>query len=346
MAVKKITISQAATYWQTLIKVRMNIRVCFTIIIFLQLASCVSVETNCPQTPVLKGVIEPARLMKDLEVLSNDNMQGRETASEGSLRAQDYIISRFKQIGLAQYRDNFKHHFEFGKNTHTQATNLIGWIEGTTRKDQYIVVTAHYDHLGKTGNKIYNGADDNASGVAAMIHLAEYLNLHRPQLSVIFVATDAEEKGLHGAKAFMNKPPVKIEKIVLNLNLDMVARGGKRQRIYLAGTKKNPQFKSITQSVISNAGVCVRRGHDGQSRVRGSLRSGTNWANASDHSIFAKKKIPYLYFGVDLHQDYHQPADTFQKIDPLFFSSVVETIIATFNQLDLSGLLNQKIIEK
>ena len=103
---------------------------------------------------------------------------------------------------------------------------MVAWLEGTQYPDKYIVITAHYDHLGKSGGKIYNGADDNASGVAAMLSIAEQLRRSRPKHSVIFLATDAEEKGLYGAKAFVQKPPVEISSIRFNLNLDMLAQGG------------------------------------------------------------------------------------------------------------------------
>ena len=116
------------------------------------------------------------------------------------------------------------------------------------------MITAHYDHIGHQDSKVFNGADDNASGVAAMLTLARKIKEVGSNNSVIFVATDAEEKGLWGSKHFVNFPPIKLEDIQYNINLDMVARGEVKNRLYVSGTRKN----NILKTLITNASLKLR----------------------------------------------------------------------------------------
>lgn len=119
---------------------------------------------------------------------------------------------------------------------------MVGYLPGCTYPEHYIAVTAHYDHLGKQGHKIFHGADDNASGVAVMLELASRLSQRCPAYSYIFIATDAEEGGLYGSKAFIAAPPLALNNIVLNLNLDMLGRPDRRGRLYLTGAKRFPDL--------------------------------------------------------------------------------------------------------
>ncbi|TQV87690.1 M20/M25/M40 family metallo-hydrolase [Aliikangiella coralliicola] len=315
-------------------RVRLNFTTrLFTLLSLILVVSCSSKLPPCPPNASPTLLIDRQTLLNDLKILSADSMEGRKVGTKGSANAQDFIAQRFQQIKLKSFEENFRHFFKYGSDQQ-QGVNMIAWLKGKQYSDQYIVVTAHYDHLGKKGSRIFNGADDNASGVSAMLSLAEYLSKNVPRRSVIFVATDAEEDGLHGAKAFIKNPPVELEQIKYNFNLDMVARGGYRKRLYLAGTRKNKQLNSLAAKSINQAKVCLRKGHEGRTRIRGASVQSTNWDNASDHSPFVKKKIPYLYFGVDLHKDYHQPSDTFENINADFFTASVETIVNTFRLLD------------
>lgn len=291
-------------------------------------------HSTCPPSSQLKGLVNQERLLTDLNRLASDQMQGRKVATEGSKLAQNFLEQRFEQIGLRSFADNYRHPFSYGSMIQHQATNLIGWLPGIQQPNQYIVVTAHYDHLGMSGKKIFNGADDNASGVSAMLSLAEFLVKNPNQHSVIFVATDAEEPGLYGSKAFLADPPVAMEKIRLNVNMDMVARGGVYRRLYLAGTRKNPELKQLAKSSARQASVCLKIGHDRTAKLRGTSLQVRDWSKSSDHAPFIKNNIPYVYFGVDQHRDYHKTSDTIENIEPLFFTAAVETIINTFTMLD------------
>jgi len=291
--------------------------------------------------------VDKTRLIADLKTLSSPAMQGRKALSKGSEKAQDFIVRRFRQARLKPFNTDYRQRFYkpgfFQRDTRRhRGTNVIGWVEGTHRPQDFIVITAHYDHLGVKGRRIYPGADDNASGVAAMLALADFMTRSGTRHSVIFVATDSEEQGLYGVKDFLERPPVAIEQIRLNINLDMLGRGGGRQRLYVAGTRASQPLKEMISKVAQNTSICLKTGHDGIERARrGSARS-TNWRKASDHAEFHQNGIPYLYFGVDTHRDYHQPSDTFNRIDQPFYAAAVNAVLATFelvdgNQANFSG---------
>lgn len=298
------------------------------------LAGCASKYPPCPTTVEFKQLVNQQKLLSDIKTLSSREMQGRKPQSIGSIKAASFIRRSFVNSNLKTINKNYDHPFTFGLADNKHGVNLIGLKPGTNKKDQYIVITAHYDHIGKVGRKVFYGADDNASGVSAMIAIADFLKDKPTEHSILFVATDAEENGLFGAKEFVKNPPVEFEKIKYNINIDMVSQGGAGKRLYIAGTRKNPQFKPLAETLIRTAGVCLRPGHEGRQKLKGSMLTRMSWNYASDHAPFNKKGVPFLYFGVDLHRHYHQPSDKFENIDPEFFIAAVETIIEAVESVD------------
>lgn len=272
----------------------------------------------------------------DIKLLAADHMEGRKTGSAGNLRAQNYIVERYQQIGLLSFNENlqFQHPFEKQQwSSDITGVNLIGWLKGQHKPEAFIVISAHYDHLGKRGSKVFNGADDNASGVAAMLFIAEKLAIKRPKHSVIFLATDAEELGLYGAYAFTQQPSVPLKQIRFNLNLDMLAHGGRKKRLYVYGARKYPQFKALVDELKVSSSINIKSGRkaygngysDGQ-RI--------NWTKASDHGAFHKIKIPFLFLGVAEHRYYHTDKDTIETIDQEFYREAVLTSLQTFRAMD------------
>lgn len=269
---------------------------------------------------------------QDLQVLAEDSMQGRAVGSAGSQLAQDYILRRFAELGLEPlnggYRQSFIHDFSFGKPL--TGSNLVGVRRGCILPQHFIVITAHYDHLPMAGRQIFNGADDNASGVAGLLYLAKKSGEKCPAYSQLFVATDAEERGLFGAKAFWSKWPHQ-QNVVLNINLDMISRGEKSSKLYLAGRRTFPQLSElVTRANALGHQVKLVLAHDQRTplaRARSTLDQ-IDWPNASDHAIFRRAGIPYCYFGVDTHPQYHTAEDDWQRIDPVFFQQAL-AIIAT-----------------
>jgi len=271
--------------------------------------------------------IDRKTLLSDVETLSADKYEGRKTGTPGNFMAADYIINRFKELGLESYNKDFKHPFIFRnrRNEEIKGVNLIGYIKG--KSDRVIVISAHYDHVGINNSEIFNGADDNASGVAAILSVAKYFTENKPKNTLLFIAFDAEEMGLQGAYSFLKAPNPTKELIKLNINLDMVSHNDKSE-LFAAGTYKTPIIKDIMQNADKNTGITIRFGHDEPNTGK------DDWTMQSDHGPFAKENIPFVYFGVEDHDDYHKPSDDFVNINPDFFYSASNAILKSIIRLD------------
>jgi Zn-dependent M28 family amino/carboxypeptidase len=211
-----------------------------------------------------------------------------------------------------------------------EGANVLGMCVGSEPKRPYFVVSSHYDHLGIRDGQMYPGADDDASGVAVMLEIAAFCQKTPLRHSIVFAAFDAEERGLQGAKAFMVKPPVPQDRIGLDVNLDMVSRNDRRE-IFVTGTYHYPELKAVLDEVARRAPITVLFGHDKPVAIAGGVE---DWTNQSDHGPFHAAKIPFVYFGVEDHADYHKPTDTADKINRGFFVDVAETILDAVIALD------------
>lgn len=275
------------------------------------------------------NIINAAQLLRDIEILAADDMQGRGIGTPGSAKARDYVVKRFKESGLKSFGESYLQPFDFATRSGTKVNgvNVIGYIEGKKIKDKYIIVTAHYDHVGVQKSEIYNGADDDASGTSALFAIAEYFKKNKPTHSIIFAAFDGEESGLRGARAFVAAPPVAKESILLNINMDMVSRN-ERNELYAAGTYHYPNLKPMLEQIAKQAKIKLLLGHDRPEQKR------DDWTNQSDHGAFHAAKIPFIYFGVEDHKDYHRPTDDFANIQPEFYVRAVETILEAVRSFD------------
>ena len=280
-------------------------------------------------------------LMDALRTLASPALEGRLAGSPGGREARRYIRDAFKQIGLEPVgTDGYDQPFGFaqtrgggggpanrspsGAPEFRDGVNVLGRVRGTAAGAKAIVITAHYDHLGVRGRRVYPGADDNASGVVALLAIARAGVAGAPRHPLIFAALDAEEVGLQGARAFLRAPPVPKDAIAIDINLDMVARGDKNE-IYASGTYHYPWTKPIVEDVQRRTSIRILFGHD---RPRGLAPAGEDdWTMQSDHGVFHQAGIPFVYFGVEDHADYHQPTDTADRIDPAFFRASVEMLV-------------------
>ncbi|MDG2530770.1 M20/M25/M40 family metallo-hydrolase [Caulobacter endophyticus] len=285
---------------------------------------------------VLAGLAAPALAgpgdlaLDDVKTLSADAMQGRAPGTPGSQLARTYILERFKLIGLAPIGEGFEQPFRFTRKDGTTITgvNLVARIKGRAPDGKALVVTAHYDHVGVKNGQIYNGADDNASGVAGLLAVAEAFKVKPPKHDVLIVALDAEEGGLRGAKAFVAQPPIPLSAIGLNVNFDMLSKNAKGE-LYAAGAAPQPALKPILEAVARTAPVKLKLGHDTDAEGKES-----NWTTQSDHGAFAEKGVPWVYFGVEDHPEYHQPTDDFETIPQAFFQASVATVIQATRAFD------------
>lgn len=275
--------------------------------------------------------VDSSQLMKDIRTLSADKFEGRKAGSRGSRMAQFYIIDRFKKSGLAAYHDTYEYSFYFQEgDKKIMGTNLYGYIPG--KLSTVIVISAHYDHLGIKANanstdSIYNGADDNASGVGGLLAMAAYFKKHPPRYTLIFAALDGEEEGLQGAKAFVAQPPVPVTQIRQNINMDMIAHNDKNE-LYVCGTFQFPDTKKYIDEIAAHSGVQLIAGHDKPDS------GAEDWTRQSDQYEFFKQKIPFLYFGVEDHPDYHHASDEYTRINHSFYYRAVQTILDVVKKMD------------
>lgn len=278
-----------------------------------------------------------SQLARDVEMLAADDMAGRGMGTEGSERARKYIVARLVEIGLTPVGDSFARPFEavldprlakaLGVDRLTGA-NLVAMIKGRANSDRVMIVSAHYDHLGVRDGEIYNGADDNASGVAALLAIAQSFKASPPLHDTLFVLFDGEELGLLGARAFLADPPVKADRIALDINLDMVSRSDKDE-LYAVGAVHFPRLRARLDALAAKAPVTLLQGHEGPP-----WEGSDDWTGGSDHRIFLDAGIPFVYFGVEDHPDYHRPSDDFEQIPLDFFARSAATTLMAARMFD------------
>ncbi|HET8865908.1 MAG TPA: M20/M25/M40 family metallo-hydrolase [Gracilimonas sp.] len=263
-------------------------------------------------------VLDTDQLIEDLKVLASDEFEGRRTGTEGNRKAREFLVQRFEEEGATPFQGSFTHEFEFsGSDGETMTgVNVVGEIAGKT--DSVIVITAHYDHLGIRDSLIYNGADDDASGTAALLAYIDYFSREQPEHTLVFAAFDAEEMGLRGAREFV-EDSVFLDKVVMNINLDMISNNDKNE-LYASGTYHHPELKPVLEG-IETGEISLLFGHDRPDQGY------DDWTNASDHAAFHAKGKRFIYFGVEDHEHYHQHTDEFETIPQTFYKNSAEVIL-------------------
>lgn len=279
----------------------------------------------CAPVSEKAAVIDYDQLVEDLRVISSDEMKGRRTGTEGNDKARVYIIERFKEVGAQPYIENFIYDFDFTSRGGEEMSgkNILAVVKGIS--DSTIVISAHYDHLGERDSLIFNGADDDASGTAALIALADYFGQSQPNKTLVFAAFDAEEMGLQGARAFVADSSL-MQNVYMNINLDMISNNNKDE-LYAVGTYHYPDLKAVLESVETGS-IKMMFGHD--SPDLGS----DDWTNSSDHAPFHAQGIPFVYFGVEDHEHYHKASDEFSTIPLDFYKGSVRAILNAIRAFD------------
>jgi hypothetical protein len=262
-------------------------------------------------------------MKEDVSVLANDSLNGRKTGSKDEKKAADYIAKRFEDLGLQPkgtegYYQKFT--FKASKNPHQEAEftsenndstetaeNVIAYIDN--KEENTVVIGAHYDHLGmggegslyREGEAIHNGADDNASGVAMMLHLADSLQKKDSPKNnnYLFIAFSGEEEGLLGSNYFVKNPTIDTKKVTYMLNMDMVGRLNAENALAVYGVGTSPILK---QAVNANAGDL-------------NIVENESGVGPSDHTSFYLSDIPVLHFFTGQHEDYHKPSDDTEKVN-------------------------------
>ncbi len=261
-------------------------------------------------------------IRSDIEYLASDRLEGRLSGTPGNDSAAAYLARRYRSLGLIELVPGYLQQFNalsaqdahMGRTAPRPTQNVVALLRGRdpALRDEYVVIGAHFDHLGRSpanaldpqaGDAIRNGADDNASGTAAVMELARILAANPPRRSVIFANFSAEELGVLGSGWFVNHPPVPAVSIVAMINFDMVGRL-RNDKLIVYGTSTATELKGIVDSTNAAAGPAAFH-----------VSGGGDGYGPSDQSSFYAKDIPVLHFFTDLHDDYHRATDDADKIN-------------------------------
>lgn len=268
------------------------------------------------------------KLLANLDHLTSPMLAGRKAGSEQPSKSSSFVLNRFKKLGWNTRYQEFEFRNSFFRKS--VGRNIIAQLPC----DQLVcgnevIITAHYDHLGGTKESYFPGANDNASGVAALFYLAESIQNNPRHFPVTLLATDAEELGLYGAKHFVTT--IDLNKVALNINLDMLAVNKKSTLYILHSKAAKPQAKFLSAINSDPIKVITTRSQIKLHRLLGDNR--INWHKASDHYPFHKSGIPYMYFGMGLDKHHHKKSDTLENIDFDKYYATVDFISRFVNTL-------------
>lgn len=297
-----------------------------------------SLIASC-STSVKLPIKEPKQsIALDVITLSSDYMEGRAVGSEGERKAAEYIVTRFKELGIAPAGENGTYFQTFtrrnNKNPHGEdngtgevitARNVLGMIDNHAEKT--VIIGAHYDHLGYGDENslysgpaaIHNGADDNASGVSGVLYLAE--SLKKSNLkghNYLFICFTGEEKGLWGSNYYVNHPDLDKSKISYMINMDMIGRLNDEKKLSISGIGTSPSFEPLIDKIKTN--LHIVKDYSG--------------LGPSDYASFYSADIPVLGFFTGQHKDYHKPSDVHEFINYTGLQEVVEYIYTITSKLD------------
>ena len=293
------------------------------------------------------------QIKNDVKFLSSDELEGRKSGTIGEKKAYSYIIKRFEELGLLpKGEDNYKQAFSVSKNkikysdlntpiffdSLVYATNVIAYKDNSALKT--IVIGAHYDHIGygfessltPDLNIVHNGADDNASGVALLLYLAEIIN--NKNYNYLYIAFSGEEEGLWGSSYFTKNPTIDLNTVSCMINLDMVGRLDKKLTLAINGTGTSKEWDSLI---------------DKSNIYSFDLVKSESGLGASDHTSFYLLDIPSIHFFTGQHDDYHKYTDDYDKINYKgikMIADFINSIINNSNSFSKTGLTFQKTNDK
>ncbi len=299
--------------------------------ILMSLLYCINsgAQTDDPTLTEEKEIISTVKKLKGhLEILAADSFEGRCTATEGQKKAAAYLAGEMQKYRLLQVAKDsfgalswyqtwpFAKRFGDQKKYMPHSDNVMGVLPATTPSDEYIVISAHYDHLGIIRDTIYNGADDNGTGTASLLELIRILRTYAPvrNKNILFIFFSGEEKGLLGSKYFAENPVVPLEKIICDLNIDMIGRADSTHQadsnyIYVIGSNR---ISATLDSLLQVANTINPLALD---YTYNDPKDPQRLYERSDHFNFAKHGIPVAFFFSGLHADYHKSTDDIEKIN-------------------------------
>ncbi len=303
--------------------------------LFITTLYCQNIPPPPPSPNVIDAssvVIDSLTVKKHLYTLASDAMEGRKIGTPGIEKAAQYIETEFERIGLSKFQNLTSFRQNFKKRGH-DLFNVIGVLEGQSKKDEFVVVSAHYDHLGLKSSgddKIYNGADDDASGVSAVLALAEYFKAKsNNERTIVFIAFTGEEAGLLGSTYFGTQ--IDAAKYVAGINIEMIGKE----------SKFGPKTAWLTGFERSDFGEIIQKNLKGtEYKLYPDPYKGFNLFYRSDNASMAKLGIPAHTFStgpIDNDKHYHKVSD---EAETLNITTITETIkaIAKGTESIISGL--------
>lgn len=279
-------------------------------------------------------------LKKHLYIIAADDMEGRNTGSDGQKKAGKYMIAEYQKMGISHpkrmtdFYQKVPAAFMNGRRgTLPDSENILAFIEGSEKPEEIIVISAHYDHVGMMNGVVYNGADDDGSGTAGIMEIAEAFQYAKktgngPKRSILFLHVTGEEHGLHGSRFYAENPVFPIKNTVVNLNIDMIGRDDPENRgkdyVYLIGSEMlSKELKIISEDANKRTtNLILNYKYDDKNDPE-------RLYYRSDHYNFAKNGIPVIFYFDGIHEDYHQPTDTPDKIDYELLKKRTQLVFAT-----------------
>ena len=284
--------------------------------------------------------IDAEQLKKHLYIVASDEMEGRDTGSEGQKKAGRYLIDKYKKMGVSHPK-SLKDYYQIvpkealmgRRGNLPESENILAFIEGSEKPDEVLVISAHYDHVGTKNGKVYNGADDDGSGTVALLEIAEAFQLAKksgngPKRSILFLHVTGEEHGLLGSDYYSKNPIFPLANTVVNLNIDMIGRCDPnncgKDYVYVIGSEMlSTDLKKINVAANdTTTKLELNYKYDDPNDTE-------RLYYRSDHYNFAKHGIPVAFFFDGIHEDYHQPTDDAEKIDYNSLQKRTQMIFAT-----------------
>ncbi len=299
-----------------------------------------------PPGPVQKKVTA-VQLMAHVEALCDEKLAGRRAYSPDEVAAADYLVAELEKAGIGPYGDVRRHGFAVGRH---RSENVLGVVpcDGCDHADEYIVLGAHYDHMGKMADGLYLGAEDNASGVAVVLEIGRALMDRRSEIgrSVLLAFFGAEEVGLKGSRAMVRDEALAPERWRAMVNVDMIGRRTADREIFALpkslagiddddsvgalGAKGRPSFRQVVDAAFANEGLEVVAPEDLNPVLQRMVERIA--AGRGDNFSFERIGVPAIFFSSGESDDYHRPSDTPDKLDPELMArrarSILETVVA------------------
>jgi Zn-dependent M28 family amino/carboxypeptidase len=281
-------------------------------------------------------LLDTTELKAHIYWLADDALEGREAGKRGQRKSAHYLRDYYRKLGMQPLFANQSYFQPFILANGDTTENVAAFLPGNGKlAKENIIITAHYDHIGIKNGVIYNGADDNASGTAALMELAQAFqrayqtDSQTPRRSIIFFHTTAEEKGLIGSAHYVKVPPLPLNQTIANLNMDMIGRFDQRHAnqpdyVYLIGANRlSKEFDLIIRAAND---TCCKLALD---YTLNSPNHPEKLYYRSDHYTFIRKGIPAVFIFTGLPDDYHKPTDDAAKIDYSLTLKITQLVFTT-----------------